>query len=128
MPLERAASHQPPNRIFVYGTLKRGLSNHSYLAGQHFVSDARTQPVYRLYDLGGYPGMVPSPKDGLSIEGEIWEIDGACLHRLDKLEDTDGGEYERTRVALADPHADERIEGYLYLRPVTGRPDMGTRW
>lgn len=119
---------QVVRRIFVYGTLKRGLTNHSYLVGQKFVSVARTQRVYRLYDLGGYPGMVPAPDDGLSIEGEIWEIDDACLLRLDKLEDIDGGEYERVIIALGAPFEHEPIEGYIYLRDVGGRRDAGSRW
>ena len=114
--------------IFVYGTLKRGLSNHSYLAGQRFVSEARTQPAYRLFDLGGYPGMVCVAKDGLSIEGEIWEIGEACLSGLDQLENVEGGEYERTLIALADPFDHRKIEGYVYLRAVTGRRDAGSVW
>lgn len=115
-------------RIFVYGTLKRGLSNHSYLAGQRYLSEARTQPLYRLFDLGGYPGMVRAPEGGVSIEGEIWQIDAACLERLDRLEDVEGGEYERTFIALAEPFGREPIEGYLYLRPTTGRRDLGSVW
>lgn len=115
-------------RIFVYGTLKRGLSNHAYLAGQRFVSEARTQPVYRLFDLGGYPGMVRATNNGLAIEGEIWEIDESCQRALDQLEDVEGGEYERTFIALAAPSGHERIEGYLYLRSVTGRRDVGNVW
>ena len=114
--------------IFVYGTLKRGLSNHSYLAGQRFVSEVRTQPEYRLFDLGGFPGLVRAATDGVSIEGEIWAIDDTCLHGLDRLEDIEGGEYERTFIALAPPFEDEKIEGYIYLRTVAGRPDAGSVW
>ena len=119
---------QAARKIFVYGTLKRGLSNHSYLAGQRFVTKARTQPEYRLFDLGGYPGMVREKEDGLSIEGEIWEVDDRCLNRLDRLEDVEGGEYERTLIALATPLEHEQIEGYIYLRPTIGRPDLGSVW
>ena len=45
--------------VFVYGTLKRGMSNHRWLRGQRFVDESRTLPSYRMYDLGGYPGLVP---------------------------------------------------------------------
>lgn len=114
--------------IFVYGTLKRGLSNHSHLAGQRFVSEARTRPVYRLFDLGGYPGMVWAAEDGLPVEGEIWEIDDICLQALDRLEDIESGEYERTSITLAPPFDHEKIEGYLYLRTVTGQFDVGSVW
>jgi gamma-glutamylcyclotransferase (GGCT)/AIG2-like uncharacterized protein YtfP len=81
-----------------------------------------------LHDLGGYPGMVRAANDGLSIEGEIWEIDDTCLQRLDQLEDIDGGEYERTLIELASPFENAKIEGYLYLRSVSGRPDAGRVW
>ena len=125
---ERRTGNSKPLLIFVYGTLKRGLSNHSYLAGQRFVSEARTRPEYRLFDLGGFPGMVHAATDGLSIEGEIWEIDETCLHGLDRLEDVMGGEYERAIIALAPPFDDEKIEGYIYLRSVAGRRDAGSVW
>jgi gamma-glutamylaminecyclotransferase len=126
--LEPRTGNPKPLLIFVYGTLKRGLSNHSYLAGKRFVSEARTRPEYRLFDLGGYPGMVHTAADGLSIEGEIWEIDDACLQGLDRLEDIKGGEYERTFIALAPPFDSEKIEGYVYLRSVAGRRDAGSVW
>lgn len=125
---EQGTLNRERSLVFVYGTLKRGLCNHSYLVGQRFVTEARTQPVYRLFDLGGYPGMVRAADGGVSIAGEIWEIDDPCMHKLDRLEDVEGGEYERTVIALAAPHEHEKIEGYVYLRPVEGRRDAGCVW
>ena len=110
-------------RIFVYGTLKRGCKNHHWLAGQRFIAEARTQPIYRLYDMGGYPGMIRAD-NGVAVEGEIWEVDAGGLARLDVLEDIEGGEYERVLLELEG----DRVEGYLYLRDVSGRPDAGTNW
>lgn len=114
--------------IFVYGTLKRGGSNHHYMNGQRFVTEATTLPRYRLYDLGGYPGMVLDLDKGLGIQGEIWEVDAAGLTALDELEDVDGGEYVRENVPLLPPFDQTRAEGYRYLRPVTGCPPLGTVW
>jgi len=113
--------------VFVYGTLKRGGVNHGWIAQQQFVAEARTAPHYRLYDLGGYPGMVRA-EDGLSIEGEIWSVDEAGLIHLDVLEDIEGGEYERVVVPLEGEWASQRVEGYLYLRSVEGRREVGARW
>lgn len=113
--------------IFVYGTLKRGRSNHGYMNGQRFVGEARTAPLYRLYDLGGYPGLVTSP-EGLSIHGEIWEVDTESLSKLDRLEDIEGGEYIREAVPLLAPFDQTRVEGYRYLRPVSGCRDVGQAW
>jgi gamma-glutamylcyclotransferase (GGCT)/AIG2-like uncharacterized protein YtfP len=89
---------------------------------------AMTQPRYRLHDLGGYPGMVLDERNGISIHGEIWDVDAECLAQLDELEDIDGGEYIRELVTLIPPHDQERIEGYRYLRDVSHAPDIGGSW
>ncbi len=115
-------------RIFVYGTLKRGGSNHGWLRGQKFIAEARTQPQFRLFDLGGYPGLVADAQNGLAVEGEVWEVDAAALARLDELEDIDGGEYARQPLPLQAPFESAVIEGYVYLWSVAGRPDLGARW
>ncbi len=110
-------------RVFVYGTLKRGRENHPWLEGQRFIAEARTQPLYRLYDMGGYPGMIRAD-NGVAVQGEIWEVDEAGLARLDVLEDIEDGEYERVMIELEDG----RVEGYLYLRDVSGRPNADASW
>ena len=115
--------------MFIYGTLKRGGSNHHYMEGQQFVDVAQTQPAYRLYDMGGFPGMVPDGHGtGLSIEGEVWDVSDECLKKLDVLEAVDEGEYLYEVVPLLPPFDQEQIMGYRYARPVDGRPDLGTRW
>jgi len=114
-------------RVFVYGTLKRGGDNHRILAGQHFVGPARTEPAFHLYLLDGYPGMV-AQAPGLSVEGELWEVDPSCLERLDALEGTESGLYARVQIHLLPPHAGVAAETYLYQRSIEGRPDLGTRF
>ena len=114
--------------IFVYGTLKRGLSNHRHLLGQHFLAEARTAAGYQLFDLGDYPGMIEAAKAGRSIEGEIWEVDAACLVELDRLEGVDEGMYERVPVRLAEPFAGAAVQTYLYRWPVEDRPAVAGRW
>lgn len=114
-------------RVFVYGTLKRGGENHGWIEKQQFIAEARTLPLYRLFDLGGYPGMIHA-QDGVSIHGEVWDVDEAGLTRLDILEDTEGGEYERVMIPLEGEFATQRVEGYVYLRSVEGRRDLGACW
>ena len=114
-------------RVFVYGTLKRGGENHRVLAGQRFVGEARTEPVFRLYLLEGYPGMVGQAQ-GLSIEGELWELDAACHARLDELEGLAEGHYATVPVPLLPPHAGAGAETYLYRRSVEGRTELGPRF
>jgi len=72
--------------LFVYGTLKRGGPNHRLLAGQQFLGEARTEPKYRLIDLGEYPGLQEAT-DGESVSGEIYAVDDEAMARLDEFED-----------------------------------------
>lgn len=73
--------------VFVYGTLKRGFGNWSYLLkdqsvfkGEHTITNG-----YRMHSLGGFPAVVPSDK-GLPIHGEVFEVDQLVFKRLDDLE------------------------------------------
>ncbi|MDI1319207.1 MAG: gamma-glutamylcyclotransferase, partial [bacterium] len=75
--------------VFVYGTLKRGGSNHAFLARQRFLGEARTAPGFTLYSLGDYPGMVRAPGDTAGVTGELWVVDDTCLAELDQLEGLD---------------------------------------
>src|SRR5689334_7669355 len=97
--------------VFVYGTLKRGGSNHPYLAGQSFVGEARTVPGFRLYELSGFPGMIAMPSDREGVAGEVWSVDAAALEQLDALEGVDEGLYRREPVPLVAPFADKTVEG-----------------
>lgn len=114
--------------VFVYGTLKRGGSNHSLLASQRFVGAVRTAPGFTLHSLGDYPGMVRASGDTAGVTGELWMVDDATLAELDRLEGVDEGLYERVDVHLApNPHA-ASAQAYLYLRPLDGRPPLGDTW
>lgn len=114
--------------VFVYGTLKRGGSNHLFLVGQHFLGAARTVPGFTLYSLGDYPGMVRTPGDTEGVTGELWSVDDACLAELDRLEGLDEGLYERVDVLLAPNPLARSAQTYLYLRPHHGLPSLGSTW
>jgi len=116
------------HKIFVYGTLKRGGSNHVLLAGQKFIATAHTQPRYQIYALSSFPALVEAPQDGRSIEGEIWEIESARLPALDALEDVAHGMYKRVPIHLLPPYNKLVVDGYIYLLSITGRRDCGTAW
>ncbi|HEY0968887.1 MAG TPA: gamma-glutamylcyclotransferase family protein [Opitutaceae bacterium] len=114
--------------LFVYGTLKRGCSNHAQMAGQRFVTEARTIPGYRLFDVGGFPGLIAWPHDRDGVTGEIWAVDDAALARLDRFEGVDEGLYRRERIALVAPHDQEPVDGYVYARSVDGLREVGATW
>ncbi|MCH9651467.1 MAG: gamma-glutamylcyclotransferase [Deltaproteobacteria bacterium] len=96
-------------RLFVYGTLLRGESNHSLLGHARFVGETATQPGYRLVDVGGYPGMFTDGEE--VVVGELFEVDGATLEAVDELEGHPDY-YRRIRIPLAD-----RSEAWAYLLP-----------
>ncbi|HEV8066486.1 MAG TPA: gamma-glutamylcyclotransferase family protein [Planctomycetaceae bacterium] len=113
--------------LFVYGTLKRGQPRHRFLAGQTFVAHAVTRPLYRMFNVGEYPALVRHA-EGRSIEGEVWEVDEACLRALDRVEGCDFGLYARLSVELSPPFEVLPAETYLYQLPVEGLADCGSRW
>jgi len=114
--------------LFVYGTLKRGCSNHRYLADQRFLGLARTTPGYRLYDLGGYPGIVAQSADGEGVVGEVWSVEDETLSELDRFEGVHEGLYRREPLPLQPPFAEQKIDAYVSVLPVTGRPEVGSEW
>lgn len=95
------------HRVFVYGTLMRGLRNHGKMAFAKFSGTAKTMlPSYTLVQFPSQsspgnitPGLKKHGND--CIEGELYVMDDDCLAVLDQFEDV-GGEYERSRVMLSD--------------------------
>ena len=71
-------------KVFTYGTLLSGESNHRVLRGSRCLGAERTPPRFRLVDLGAYPGMLA---DGnTSVVGELYEVNDDVLAALDRLE------------------------------------------
>jgi gamma-glutamylaminecyclotransferase len=116
------------NRIFVYGTLKRGGENHVHLTGQRFVGEAATGPGFTLYGLQGFPGMVRAADAPDGVIGELWEVDADCLRTLDILEGVAEGLYQREAIPLRPPFSDLPVQAYLYRRSLEGRPRVGAVW
>lgn len=117
-------SPAPRTLVFVYGTLKRGGSNHGFLADQQFLGEAHTPAGFRLIDLGEYPGLVPAPNASTRVVGEVWCVTPAALAQLDALEGTAEGLYRREPIALSPPFNAQPVETYFYNRDITGRPEI----
>jgi gamma-glutamylaminecyclotransferase len=114
--------------IFVYGTLKRGGSNHHFMAGGSFAGNAQTPAGFTLYEIAGYPGMVREEGDREGVRGEVWIVGEECLADLDVLEGVDEGLYSREAVPLGAPFDREAVEAYIYMRGTDGRPRIGPEW
>ncbi len=122
-------SDTPITLLFVYGTLKRGDVRDYLLADQWFVEEIRTAALYRMFNTGSYPALIearPLGLEGRSIVGELWQIDRACLVRLDEEEGVGEGLYERRAIELLGEY--DAVEAYFYVPTVDGMPDCGEYW
>jgi len=113
--------------LFVYGTLKRGFNRARFLNSAEFIGEAATEPRYRLYNCGEYPGLVES-HDGLSIRGELYRFSPLRWELLDEVEGVDSGLYRRVFIRLQPPHERLRVQTYLYELKTDRMPDCGESW
>jgi len=70
--------------IFVYGTLRKGLWNHSLLRSAKFLGNAKTKLLYALY--GNEVVFLSRTKAVSQVTGEVYSIDDDTLYSLDELE------------------------------------------
>ena len=118
--------------IFVYGTLKSGHHNHRCLYDSPKVGDATLIGNYRMYSLGGFPGVVHTlPEEGgVPIHGELYETTpGVLLGSLDSLEgynrDRDDGMYLRRQVMVETDNGLVPCETYFYNHTNTEMNENG---
>jgi gamma-glutamylaminecyclotransferase len=109
-------------KLFVYGTLKRGLSNHHYLAGATYLGRARTKERYPLVaPKRWYPYLINAPGEGQRVVGELYEIDAATLKRIDRLEEYPSY-YTRREIEVEDEAGrSHRAIAYFLARPIPYR-------
>jgi gamma-glutamylaminecyclotransferase len=88
-------------RVFVYGSLKEGFSNHSVLNGATFVDQATLDGGYRMVSLGAFPGVIKDDLVDRVITGEVYAVDAQGLSGLDMLEGN-GSFYTRSKVKTSD--------------------------
>ncbi|GMP25305.1 hypothetical protein CsSME_00002242 [Camellia sinensis var. sinensis] len=94
--------------IFTYGTLKKGFSNHGLLQEMMEAGEAKYLGVYRTVEklplvCGPYrvPFLLNFPGSGDHVLGELYSISAdRALIRMDDLEGTSRGHYERLPVKL----------------------------
>ena len=70
--------------VFVYGTLKKGFSNHRLLAGSEYLGTAQTVEKYAMYSTG--TPIVLKDEAVSPIHGELYRVNEATLVALDSLE------------------------------------------
>lgn len=72
-------------RVFVYGTLRRGESHAHFMQDARYLGTHVTEPRYTLCDFDEYPAAVSWGVT--AIHGEVYEVDEAALRRLDEYEE-----------------------------------------
>ncbi|PPR99019.1 hypothetical protein GOBAR_AA21659 [Gossypium barbadense] len=93
--------------IFTYGTLKRGFSNHVLLQDLMRTGDAVFKGSYQTMEkyplvCGPYrvPFLLNMPGSGHRVTGELYAVSSRGLARVDELEGTNRGHYERLPILL----------------------------
>jgi gamma-glutamylcyclotransferase (GGCT)/AIG2-like uncharacterized protein YtfP len=109
----------PEQLLFVYGSLKRGQVNHAQLGRAVFVGLARTQPLFALRMIEGYPALVPGQR---AVRGELYRIAEGDLARVDEFEGTN---YRRRAIEL---EAGAPALAYLAISPAAGDPYPADEW
>lgn len=95
--------------VGVYGTLKKGGSNHGLLSDSQFIGLASTLPAYSLVSMGGYPGLLPG-EDTVLLE--LYEVDDKTLYYLDALEGHPN--YYRRELIEVITEKGEKGEAWVY--------------
>ncbi len=106
------------NHLFVYGTLKRGFSNHHFLKGARYLGPAMTLERYALYS-SDYP-LVVKEKAFTRIKGELYLVDHPALKRIDTLEGHPDIYYREKILVELDsltPANSRIIEAWIYFYP-----------
>ena len=94
--------------VGVYGSLRKGLSNHYFLKSSEYLGQTTTQPEWSLYDLGAFPALVPTGNTAVVVE--VYRVTPQTLAALDQLEDYPEW-YQRQR--LTTPYG----ECWIYYHP-----------
>ena len=74
--------------VFVYGTLKKGQSNHRLLEKSDFIGDAKSLTKFAMVGKGlPFPYCVEKDNiNGKFIKGEVYQVDKPTMDKLDALE------------------------------------------
>ncbi len=103
-----------PTRLFVYGTLRSGASQHARMAGATPRGPARTRPEVTLVRVSWHPALYL--EGTTAVVGEVYEVDDALRAALDAFEGVPEW-YQRVSLELEDGSI---AETYV-MRPADAR-------
>ena len=97
---ERAECADSDGLVFVYGSLRRGRSNHGQMAGCQWQGNGELRG-FALYDLGPFPMAVACEESDCRLVGEVYAVTAEQLAHLDRFEGVPRL-YERLERVLVD--------------------------
>ena len=98
--------------LFVYGTLKRGRTNHYLLQDAVFVGEAVTKEKYAMYE-----NVIPYVVKGKRvspIKGEVYEVSLQTLKKVDLLEGHPRF-YKREKVKVVLINSGKELNAWMYF-------------
>jgi gamma-glutamylcyclotransferase (GGCT)/AIG2-like uncharacterized protein YtfP len=102
------------NYLFVYGSLRSGVKNPArHLLEKHAILVDTGAFQGKLYDLGRYPGAVPSRGTRDRVIGEIYHLTDPRV-TLEILDECEGRHFKRKRVTIEKQHG-QRVTAWIYL-------------
>jgi gamma-glutamylaminecyclotransferase len=108
-------------KVAVYGSLRKGLSNHRLLEQSKFLGTFETPPEYSMYSIGlAFPGL--KSNGSTSIVMEVYEVDEYTLGRLDMLEGYRKGAEDSNhynKKTMQSPFGE--VAWYEYNKPITDK-------
>lgn len=112
---DTASTPSNRTRVFVYGTLRRGASNHFRMAGAEFVCAGSI--AGKLYQIDWFPGLILDESGG-PIRGEVFEAGPDLLEALDRFEgvsaDETQSEYRRVTTTVFPENGGEPIRADVW--------------
>lgn len=118
-------------KLFVYGTLRRGYSLHSRLVKMNAKYLGSGHIGGALFDLGDYPGAVPSRSKRSRVDGELYELVSPRdqFKVLDRLEEYSPKRPRASlfvrRRATVQMRNGKRVRAWVYFlprRPAAAQP------
>lgn len=110
------ADESKAHLIFTYGTLKRGFPNDTLMQSLIDQNDAVflghhiTLNAYPLVcGAHGIPFLINLPGSGFRVTGDLYSVSTRGLVRVDELEGTSHGHYERLPVQVIHTNAEDGV-------------------
>jgi len=114
-------------KVFCYGTLKSNQRRNFYLTRDNakLLGEVKTEPKYMLYKplATDYPCMTEC-KQGVAVEGELWEVTSDTLTTLDSVE---GVPHLFHRATIKLENGEEAIAYLMPSQPFLAKK-LGSKW